>query len=304
MARSRDTTEIYSPRLWGVWLLVGIAWLVAKLPLGALRRLGAGLGIAGYYLAPARRHISNVNLSLCFPHLDERQRRSLNRQVFKHVGIGGLELTAAWLNPKRAILPHVRIEGAEHLTRARSLGRGVLLVGFHSTAIDIFSGPMASTFDADVMYRRNKNPVWEWLQLRGRKHYFKGVIERDDIRETFKRLKAGRIVWYAPDQDYGPKHSVFAPFFGIPAATITATARLARFNRSPVVFMTHFRDSHRTGWTMTFHPMLEDFPTDDDVADARRINALVEDAVRKHPEQYLWLHRRFKTRPPGEGPVY
>jgi KDO2-lipid IV(A) lauroyltransferase len=198
----------------------------------------------------------------------------------------------------------VQVNGAKHLIEARSLGRGVLLVAGHFTALDIFSQAIAAIADTDVMYRENKNAAWEWLQLQGRKHYFKAVIERSDIRETLRRLKAGDIVWYAPDQDYGAKHSVFAPFFGIQAASITATPRIARFNNSPVVFMTHYRNESNIGWTMTFYPMLEDFPSGNDVSDATRINALVEDAVRRHPAQYLWMHRRFKTRPPGEARFY
>jgi KDO2-lipid IV(A) lauroyltransferase len=180
----------------------------------------------------------------------------------------------------------------------------VLLVGGHFSCIDFASQALSGLVDLDVMYRKNRNPAWEWLQVHGRRHYFDGVIERDDIRSALRRLKAGRILWYAPDQDYGPRHSVFAPFFGIPAATITATGRLARFNRSPVLFLRIHRDLERMAWEAEIGPVLDGFPSGDDVADAHRINGLVEAAVRRHPEQYLWLHRRFKTRPPGEPRLY
>jgi KDO2-lipid IV(A) lauroyltransferase len=154
------------------------------------------------------------------------------------------------------------------------------------------------------MYRFNKNPVWEWLQVSGRQHYFDGVVERQDTRQVLKRLKAGRSIWYAADQDYGAKHSVFAPFFGVPAATITATSRFARLNGSPVVLMTTHRDIRAHRWRIEFHPALSGFPTGDDVADATTINALLEAHIRRQPEQYLWVHKRFKTRPAGEAPVY
>jgi KDO2-lipid IV(A) lauroyltransferase len=284
--------------------VVGVGWLLARLPLSVINALGSRLGALAYRLAPTRRHISDVNLQRCFPELEADARRALNKQVFRHAGIGMLELMLTWLNPQRNLVDRVQVNGAKHLIEARSLGRGVLLVAGHFTALDIFSQAIAAIADTDVMYRENKNAAWEWLQLQGRKHYFKAVIERSDIRETLRRLKAGDIVWYAPDQDYGAKHSVFAPFFGIQAASITATPRIARFNNSPVVFMTHYRNESNIGWTMTFYPMLEDFPSGNDVSDATRINALVEDAVRRHPAQYLWMHRRFKTRPPGEARFY
>jgi KDO2-lipid IV(A) lauroyltransferase len=155
-----------------------------------------------------------------------------------------------------------------------------------------------------VMYRFNKNPAWEWLQVQGRKRFFDGVIEREDTRQTLRRLKRGRVIWYAADQDYGRKHSVFAPFFGIPAATIVATSRFARLNNSPVLLMRQTRDRKNRRWQIHFSPVIENFPSGDDAADAKRMNNLLEEQIRLHPEQYLWLHKRFKTRPPGEPAFY
>lgn len=179
----------------------------------------------------------------------------------------------------------------------------MLLLGGHFSAMDVIS-PKVAAVDFDVMYRANKNPVWEWLQVSGRRRYFDGIIEREDTRQVLRRLKSGRAVWYAADQDYGPKHSVFAPFFGIPTASITATARLARFNQSPVLLMSNFRDLDTLTWSVHFSAPLNDYPTGDDEADASRINAIIEQAIRLHPEQYLWMHRRFKTRPPGSPSLY
>lgn len=290
--------------MWGAWLAVGGAWLLARLPLPALVTVGRGLGAAGWHLARRRRRITETNLALCFPHCSPAERRRLARESFAHAGISLAEMIMVWLNPRRDVSPRFSIHGIEHLTRAQAAGRGVILLAGHFSCIDVASRPVTELAPVDVMYRRNKNPVWEWLQVHGRSHYFDGVIERDDTRETLRRLKAGRTVWYAADQDYGRKHSVFAPFFGVPAATITATARLARFNGSPVVFMTQFRDPDSLTWEVRFAPALEDFPSGDDVADATRVNRLIEDAVTAHPEQYLWAHRRFKTRPAGEPRVY
>ena len=154
------------------------------------------------------------------------------------------------------------------------------------------------------MYRFNKNPVWEWLQVSGRARYFDGVVEREDTRQVLKRLKQGRVIWYAADQDYGPRHSVFAPFFGIYAATIVATARFARLNDSPVLILRQWRDADTMTWHLDFSPVIENFPSGDDQADATRLNALLEERIRLAPDQYLWLHKRFKTRPDDEGDFY
>jgi KDO2-lipid IV(A) lauroyltransferase len=300
MSRRRPRPKLYSPRVWGSWLAVGAAWLAARLPLPWLMGLGRAVGVAGFHLARKRRRITEVNLALCFPELSETERRRLAKAAFVHAGVSLAEMILVWLNPRRPLAHRFTLSGLEHLERAQAAGQGVILVGGHFSCIDVASAPVAGATDIDVIYRENKNPVWEWLQVRGRGHYFDGVIERDDTRRVLRRLKAGRTIWYAADQDYGRKHSVFAPFFGIPAATITATARLARFNRSPVVPLTQYRDLDSLTWEVRFHPPLEDFPSGDDVADATRINAVIEQAVRSHPEQYLWAHRRFKTRPAGE----
>ncbi len=226
------------------------------------------------------------------------------RGVFQHVAVGALETMVVWLNPGRDLSGRVAIEGLDHLRSAQAEGRGVLLVGGHFTSLDVLANAVSRAVDLDVMYRENKNPVWEWLQVRGRRHYCDGVIERADIRQTIRRLKAGRTIWYAPDQDYGPKHSVFAPFFGVAAASITATSRLARMSGSPVIFASHFRDWDTMTWQVNFSAPLEGYPSDDEVGDAARVNHLIENAIRAHPEQYLWIHRRFKTRPPGDAKLY
>ena len=284
--------------------MVAIGWLLARLPMSAIGGIGRGLGSAALPLARSRRHIAQVNLQLCFPELDEAARRDMIRGVFQHVAVGALETMVVWLNPTRDLSSRVTIEGLHHLQAAQSEGRGVLLLGGHFTSLDVMANAVCRAVDLDVMYRANKNPVWEWLQVRGRRHYCDGVIERSDIRQIIARLKAGRTIWYAPDQDYGPKHSVFAPFFGVPAASITATSRLARISDSPVIFASYFRDWKTMTWHVTFSAPLEDFPTGDEVADAARVNHLIENAIRTHPDQYLWIHRRFKTRPPGEAKLY
>ena len=302
--RANRTPSLYSPRVWPAWMGVGLAWLIARLPLPVLLWLGAKLGSLVYALGGSRRHITQTNLALCFPELSEPERDAMARTVFQEVATGMLELCIAWLNPKRNLRQHCQVHGGENLKAAQAEGRGVVLVGGHYAVLDTIAQPLAEFDDINLMFRYNKNPVFEWLQVQGRKHYFDGVYERQDTRNILRALKQGRSIWYAADQDYGAKQSVFAPFFGVPAATITATARLAKFNNSPVVVLSQFRDRETMTWHLHFSPAIDGYPSGDDVADATRMNALLEEQIRKDPTQYLWLHKRFKTRPEGTEDYY
>ncbi len=302
--RKHPPPRLLSLRCWPDWCLVGVAWAIARLPLGVLFPLGKHLGRVVFRFRGPRRRITETNLRLCFPELDAREVTAMARRVFEAVTLGVLELCVAWMNPLRDFRGRITVVGAEHYRAAMAQGRGVVLLGAHFGCMDIISQALADAGRIDVMYRHNKNPVLEWVQLWGRRHYFRGVIERRDTRAVLRALKSGRAVWYAPDQDYGPKHSVFAPFFGVEAATITATARFAALNDSPVVMLSHRRNYDERCWTIEFSPPIEGFPSGDDRRDACRINQVLEREIRKCPEQYLWLHRRFKTRPPGATRLY
>ncbi|MGI9328212.1 MAG: LpxL/LpxP family Kdo(2)-lipid IV(A) lauroyl/palmitoleoyl acyltransferase [Pseudomonadales bacterium] len=302
--RKKAPPHLLAPSQWPTWLVIGIAWLLARLPLTMVRSLGLRLGRATYPLAHSRREIAATNLGLCFPQLTAQEQEALTRDCLQQVTLGTLELAVAWLNPGRDVRPYCTVSGAGHLRAAQSLGRGVVLVGGHYAVMDIIAQSLAELGGIDLMYRKNKQPAWEWLQMHGRGHYFEHIHERTDTRSILRALKQGRTIWYAADQDYGAKHSVFAPFYGIPAATITATARLARFNQSPVLLLSQHRRRDGVGWHLTFTPVVQNFPSGDDVVDATRMNALLEAEINKDPAQYLWVHKRFKTRPEGEAQVY
>jgi len=301
--RKKKRRTLYDIRVWPTWGVVGIAWLIARLPLSVIARLARAVSGAAYHLARARRDITRTNLALCFPDMAERDRESLARESFTHTAMGLLESMIVWLNPGRDIQARTTVHDLDRLENCRAQGRGVVLLGGHFSALDVM-GPALAPVDLDVIYRENKNPVWEWLQVRGRSRYFGAVIERSDTRTILRRLKAGRVIWYAADQDYGRKRSVFAPFFDIPTASITATAKLAAFNDSPVMLVSNFRDLNAHRWHVYMGERLTDFPTGDDVTDATTINRTIEAEVIRHPEQYLWMHRRFKTRPEGERSFY
>lgn len=284
-----------------------MGWLFARLPTPLLTRLGARLGLAFWRLAPGRRHVAQTNLRLCFPDHSEQQTERLVREVFEGMGISVMETLWTWLGNQHKSPEHVartQVEGLDILQHAAAEGRGVLLVGAHLMALDAIAAGLSKVAQIDVIYRYNKNPVIEWLMVRGRRRYFPNVIEREDARAILQSLKEGHILWYAADQDYGAKHSVFAKFFNVTAATITGTARLAKFRKSPVVIMSQHRDKQAHRWTIRFEAGPEEFPAGDPIEDAQAINDAIEKTVRRTPEQYLWLHRRFKTRPEGEARLY
>ena len=292
--------QFWGPRYWLIWGGVGLMWLLAQLPFALQMRLGQGLGLLAYVFARQRRHICEVNLRLCFPDLSDRARQQLVRRNFSATGMGWLELVMAWGRPVELSRARLQVSGLEQLDRAQAQGRGVLLVGGHFTAMELAGSLLALLRPLDVTYRPLRNPLKNALMCNRRQRRFGRVIARGDVRAAIRSLKSGRILWYAPDQDYGPKHSVYVPFFGVPAATITATSRFARSNNSPVVFFSYYRKADNSGYHLHFSPPLPNYPSGDDTRDARRFNELVEQAVRRHPDQYLWIHKRFKTQPGGK----
>ncbi len=303
MDTPRLTPALLHPRHWLVWLGMGLWWTTSLLPRPAMFWLGRGLGRAMYHLGGFRRVIATRNLELCFPHLTPVERDLLLRKNFENTGISLFESAMAWWWPWRRLSPLVTFAGLEHLRQLD--GRGAILLVMHFTTLEIAGQALGHHFDCDGMYRPHKNRVYDYWQRRRRvaSHPDANFFPREDIRGVLRALRRGRAVWYAPDQDYGPKQSVFAPFFGVAAASITATARLAKAGNAVVLPLTFGRRADGGYWVTLGSP-LGDFPQGDEVADATRINQLVEAAIRQQPEQYLWVHRRFKTRPRGEPSLY
>ena len=280
-------------------------WLVAHLPWRVLEGLGRFIGNLALILNKERRQIAATNIALCFPELDADAQRALVRSNLRDVGMMLVEFALGWMGSDRAIarVP-LRIDGLEHLQAARDAGRGVLLVGGHFSHLELAARLVSSRIRIAGMYRRMDSEVFEWVVLRSRLHYADAMFDKDDLRGTVKYLRAGGTLWYAPDQDMRSKDNVFAPFFGVPAATITATHHLARMSGAVVIPFFHRRLPDGGGYVLRLAPPMPDFPGKDAAADTVRVNEEVERMVREAPEQYLWVHKRFKTRPPGEPRIY
>ncbi len=293
-----------APRYWPTWLGLGMLRLLALLPFAWQVRIGAALGCLALRFSPHRCHVTRVNLDLCFPELDAGQRHTLLLKHFESLGIGMLETALSWWGAPGRLRPLTHIEGLEHLHAALAHGKGVILLSAHFTTLEIGGRLLAQHAPFHVMYREHKNPLFEAVMKRARERHYDKAIERSDIRGMLRSLKDNHPVWYAPDQNYGREHSTFVPFFGIPASTITATSRLARMSGAAVVPFFQERLPGGAGYRLRLQPALENFPGDDLEQDTQRVNAVIEAEIRRVPEQYLWTHRRFKTRPPGEADVY
>ncbi|GAC1037982.1 lipid A biosynthesis lauroyl acyltransferase [Pseudomonas sp. No.117] len=306
MERPSFRLAFLNPRYWPLWLGLALLWLLVQLPYAMLLRLAQGLGWIFYHVATQRRAIARRNLELCFPQLDERARDRLLRRNFASSGMALLEMAMSWWWPRERLARLAHIEGLEHLQAAQRDGQGVILMALHFTTLEIGAALLGQRHTIDGMYREHKNPVFDFIQRRGRERHNLDAtaIEREDVRAMLKVLRAGRAIWYAPDQDYGAKQSLFVPLFGIPAATVTATTKFARLGRARVLPFTQERLADGSGYRLVIHPPLADFPGESEEADCRRINRWVEQCVSQLPEQYLWAHRRFKTRPPGEPKLY
>jgi len=297
--------SLLHPRHWATWCAFALWRVITVLPFPILLRLGTVLGLMLHRFPSRRKTIAYRNIQLCFPDLTDQQHRDMLRANFISTGIAVMEVGIAWWWPKKRFAKLLQFEGLDNLAAVGD--RGVLLLGVHFTTLEIGTAGISMVASRDGMYRAHANPVYDFIQARGRLHK-SGIndvaYERRDVRGTMKALKAGRTLWYGPDQDYGMVQGVFAPFFGIQAATVNATARFAEKTGAAVVPFSHIRLPGSQGYKITLHPALEDFPCGDELADATRINKIVEQFVLLAPEQYLWVHRRFKNRPDGEPDLY
>jgi len=257
--------------------------------------MGYRIGDLFHAFGRRRRHIARVNVDLCFPDWSESERAHLVREHFRAVGFALFETTLSWWASDARLRKLVRLEGLEHLEQALARGKGVLLLSAHFTTLELAGRLLTQHHRFAAMYRPHENPVIEKLFASNRNRHCLQAIQRNDVKGLLRALKQNQAVWYAPDQGKGGRNSVIAPFFGEPASTHTGTHRIARVSGAPVVPFFGFREPDGT-YRLVIEPPLENFPTDDVLADTTQINRVIEAAVRKAPDQYFWAHRRFKKR--------
>jgi KDO2-lipid IV(A) lauroyltransferase len=276
-------------------------WLVRFLPLSILSRVGSAIGAVVFWLIPERRMVTRINLEKCFPQKSSLERERLARAHFRAFCRAFIEQGILWWSPPERIKDLVRIEGLENLKgNARTIVFAPHFVGFEATL-----ARLGLEFPVAMMYSRQKDPVFEARLLAGRTRFGSLMFPRQaGIKTGIRVIEAGTLYYYLPDLDFGPKRSVFVPFFGVPAATVTGLAYIARTTGAAVVPCVTRILPGGGGYLARLYPAWRGFPSGDDHADARRMMAFIEERVLEMPEQYFWLHKRFKTRPEGQQRFY
>jgi KDO2-lipid IV(A) lauroyltransferase len=294
------------PRYWPTWLAIGTLRVLVLLPVPLLMWLGRRVGSLAVRLPLSFVHIARTNMKLCLAdRLSPEAREALLKQHFKNLGMGIFETALSWWASKPRVAKFVQLEGKEHLEAALARGKGAILLSAHFTTLEIGGRVLCDQLPTgvNIMYRPTDNPVLERFLARNRSIQAKRAIPRDDVRTLISALKDNEPVWYAPDQAYRKKGAQMVEFFGIPAATNTATSRLARMTGAAV--LPYFQERLPNGrYRMVIHPMLENFPSDDPAGDAWRFNKSIEAQVLRVPDQYLWIHRRFKGLTPDYPDYY
>ncbi|MEE8118491.1 MAG: LpxL/LpxP family Kdo(2)-lipid IV(A) lauroyl/palmitoleoyl acyltransferase [Gammaproteobacteria bacterium] len=293
-ASEQSFTNFLAPKYWPIWLVLGFLRASVVLPYRLKLMLGKLVGRLVHMTARRRRIITNMNFGLLYPEGTDAERKEFVRKHFDSIGMGTFEIAMCWWASEKKLQPLVRIEGMENVESALQHGKGVILLSAHFTTLEIGGRLLGLFTNFDLMYRPNKHLMLDWIIAIHRKLHFDHVIPRDDIRALLRSLKKNRIVWYAPDQGYLGKNYVRVPFFGMPAPTNTATSRIAKASGAKVLPFMVKRLPGAEGYLLKIQPPLDDFPSGDNIADATRINAIIETDVRQNMGQYLWCHNRFK----------
>jgi KDO2-lipid IV(A) lauroyltransferase len=283
-------------------LAFGFIWLVQFLPAGAIAAIGGALGSLLFWLIPERRRVTRINLAKCFPAMDEAQRERLARAHFRVFVRAFLDRGVLWWGSAERLRSMVRVEGAEILQALN--GKPVVVFAPHFAGLDAGGTRLSQDFPMASMYSRQKDPRFDRILYRGRSRFGAALVSRQEgMRKALRLVRQGLFFYYLPDLDFGPKSAVFVPFFGVLAATVPGLSYIARITGARVVPCVT-RMLPGGGYVARLYPAWDDYPSGDDAADARRMNAFIEERVLEMPEQYHWLHKRFKTRPPGEPRFY
>ncbi|PSU34397.1 LpxL/LpxP family Kdo(2)-lipid IV(A) lauroyl/palmitoleoyl acyltransferase [Photobacterium lutimaris] len=304
-AAPRFSWNLLSPRYWPTLILIVLMYLLSCLPYVVQRRLGQGVGRLAMGLMKKRRFTIERNLELCFPEMTENEKKDIVKKNIDNSGLALFETGMAWFWSDARVKRHVRIEGMEHIEKLEQEGKGALFVAVHSLNLELAARAFGIHKSGTGIYRPNNNPCFDFVQYRGRARSNRTLIDRKDVKGMLKALSTGARVWYAPDHDYGRRRSTFAPLFAVEkACTTTGTSLLVDNSGCEVMTFRMVRETNSGDYVITIAPLQEEFPRNDPEKAAVVINRAVENAILAAPCQYMWLHRRFKTRPEGEPSLY
>lgn len=300
----KPLSSYWGPRYWPVWLGMGLLRLICLLPHRVALATGRVIGRIAHAFGGSRRAIVRRNIELCFPGLSSGERDALAYEHFKALGMTLIEMGLGRWASDRHLQSITNLHGIEHVQKALNSGRGVILLSAHFTTLEIMGRVLSLNMPPfDAVFRRNRSEFMTELQRTGRERSAETTIEKRDVKKVVRSLRNNRAVWYAPDQSYNRKGSEAIPFFGVPAMHTTATSTLARLGNAVVIpfFPRRLEDST---YELILLPAFEDFPSDDPIADTKRYIDLLEQHVRSCPEQYFWIHRKFKDLPDGYPDYY
>lgn len=291
------------PQYWFIWFASGFLIFLSLLPWAVQWRFAKILSNIAWKTLGSRRKTTLKNLNLCFPHKTLEEIELDAKQVFFNGVLGYFEAVNSWYSPKW-FASRIHVHGIEHLKNHK--GRGILLLGSHTTLLDAGGFVSSCFFNLDVVYRPQNNSLLNFLIIKSRSRVYESQIPKNDMKELIKKLKQGHAIWYSPDQDFGLKQGVMAPFFNVPAATLTAHRRLMNITDAVAIPLFFYRtgDLENPQYHVHLEPALNNFPSSDEIRDATRVNQILENQIKMYPTQYMWFHRRFKTRPNGEKSLY
>jgi Kdo2-lipid IVA lauroyltransferase/acyltransferase len=304
MSDRKPLSSYRAPHTWPVWFGMGLLRLVCLLPHRLALAVGRAIGLLAHAAGGSRRAVVRRNIELCFPELSPEERNALAREHFKALGMAVIEMGLGRWASDRHLDSITRLAGVEHVRKALDEGRGVILLSAHFTTLEIMGRVLATQIPPfDAVFRKNRSEFMTELQRSGREVSADTTIEKRDIKKMVRSLRGGRAVWYAPDQSYNRKGAEVIEFFGVPAMHTTATSTLARLGDAVTIPFFPLRKPDGT-YEMTLFPPFDDFPGDDPIADTKRFIALLEEQIRRVPEQYFWIHRKFKDLPEGYPDYY
>ncbi len=298
------STDYLHPKYWLMWITFGLLRLATLFPYAFHVRLGRLLGRLIHRLAGNKERIVDTNLKLCFPQKSIEERNDIKNRTYENYGISLLELAMCWWWKAARLKPLVEVRGLEHVEKCLKNKQAVILLSGHFTSLEIGGRLLALNLPFQAMYRTQKNPFFDSYLYTKRMSYLFDVISRKNTRRILMGIRSLVPTWYAPDQDFARERNVFAPFFGVPTATITASSRLAASGNAAMLFFYPERKPDGSGYILWIEPPMDNFPSGDEVVDATAVNAAIEQFVIKNPDQYMWMHPRFKTRPEGEPGIY
>ena len=291
------------PKFWGMWLFFAFLRIIILLPLSWIEAIGSFLGWLVYRLAPSRRRVTRINIQQAYPEYTEVEIKKLIKSSYKSLGISIFEMALAWWASRDYLRAHCTVEGMEHLEAELAKGKGVIMLTGHFSTLEIGGILLALYTPLNAVYKKAHNPMFNTFMHFYRNQHLREAIPNSNVRGFIKGLRNGIATWYAPDQDFSD-NIVFAPFLGGIAGTLTSTAKMAEIARASVVPFYPQRLENGKGYKLVILPALENFPSGDQIEDATRVNQAIETMVRKNPEQYAWIHKRFKTQPDGKPSIY